>query len=166
MGAIIQKNNRLSIVRILLTVILLLFLILPGVYGLEFSSKNSSHSDQKIVSKISRQIEIPADSDYYIKFFSDNLTLVGQEIEPYSLGLSEKVKSAIAKSPNWVQRELTRQFQSLDEPEEYAGITHFMTKEEFESLDEYDPNYWKREKALLIKFEILEPKPTVVKFRL
>jgi len=39
----------------------------------------------------------------------------------YSSRLSEKIKNAIAKSPKWIQRDLTRQFLSID-GEEYADL--------------------------------------------
>ena len=97
-------------------------LILPGTFGASYSVKTSNHHNQKIVTKISRQIEIPAGSDYYIKFSSENLSLEGKEIESYSSGLLEKVKAAITKSPNWIQRELTRQFHAIDNSEEYADL--------------------------------------------
>ena len=130
MGTIIQKNKRLiSILRVLLILTLSIFLILPGICGAGFSIKKNYFSDQKIVTKVSRHIEIPAGSDYYVKFHSENLTLEEQKIEPYSKGLSEKVKSAIAKSPNWIQRKLTRQFQSLNNPEEYADLILNVSKQ-------------------------------------
>ncbi|MCK4415937.1 MAG: hypothetical protein KAU84_02170, partial [Thermoplasmatales archaeon] len=107
----------------MLTILTLsIVLILPGTFGASYSVKTSSYPNQRIVTKISRQIEIPAGSDYYIKFSSENLSLEGQEIESYSSGLSEKVKAAITKSPNWIQRELTRQFHAIDNSEEYADL--------------------------------------------
>ena len=107
----------------MLTILTLsIVLILPGTFGAIYSVKTSSHPNQRIVTKISRQIEIPAGSDYYIKFSSENLSLVRQEIESYSSGLPEKVKAAITKSPNWIQRELTRQFHAIDNSEEYAEL--------------------------------------------
>jgi len=127
MGAIIQKNRLISIVSIFFVISLLL--ILPSVHGIGFSIKNRSSSGQKIVTQISKQIEIPANSDYYLKFYSNNLTLEGQEIDPYSSGLSEKVQSAIAKSPNWIQRRLTRQFLSIDNPEDYAELILNVSKQ-------------------------------------
>jgi hypothetical protein len=102
--------------------ILSMLLILPSTFGASYSLGSSIHPDQKIVTNISRDIEIPAGSDYYIKFSSENLSLEGHEIESYSSGLSEKVKAAIAKSPNWIQRELTRQFHAINTPEEYADL--------------------------------------------
>jgi len=107
----------------MLTILTLsIVLILPGTFGASYSVKTSSYPNQRIVTKISRQIEIPAGSDYYIKFSSENLSLEGQEIESYSSGLSEKMKAAITKSPNWIQRELTRQFHAIDNSEEYADL--------------------------------------------
>ncbi|MBE3137920.1 MAG: hypothetical protein IMZ43_11110 [Thermoplasmata archaeon] len=90
--------------------------------GTVHSFNKTITSDQKIVAKISREIEIPAGSDYYIKFDSQNLTLKGQDVVPYSEGLSDKVIAAIAKSPLWIQRALIRQFQNLSTPEPYADI--------------------------------------------
>jgi hypothetical protein len=90
--------------------------------GTAHSFNKTITSDQKIVAKISREIEIPAGSDYYIQFDSQTLTLNGQNVEPYSKGLSDKVIAAIAKSPHWIQRALIRQFQNLSTPEPYADI--------------------------------------------
>jgi len=119
----LKHNKQLqSFVRTFLILIVVVFLISPGVFGVTNSVKSSSYSDQSIVSKISREIEIPAGSDYYIKFDSEKLTLEEQETNSYSKGLSEKAIFAIAKSPTWVQRDLTRQFQSLESPEEYADL--------------------------------------------
>jgi len=75
-----------------------------------------------MVAKISREIEIPADSDYFIKFDSQSLMLNGQDIAPYTKVLSEKVIAAVAKSPQWIQRTLTRQFHNLSNPEPYADL--------------------------------------------
>jgi hypothetical protein len=79
-------------------------------------------STETIVSKVSKQLELPAGSDYYIKFSAVNLTLNGQDIEPYAHGLSETVLAAIAKAPQWIQYELTRQFHTLNTTEEYATL--------------------------------------------
>ena len=124
MGNYTLKHNKQlkSFVRTFLILTILVFLLSPVVFGVANSVKSSSYSDQSIVSKISREIEIPAGSDYYIKFDSEKLTLEEQETNSYSKGLSEKAIFAIAKSPTWVQRDLTRQFQSLESPEEYADL--------------------------------------------
>lgn len=124
MGNYSLKHNKQlkSFVRTFLLLTVLVFLLSPGIFGVVSSVKSSSYSDQSIVSKISREIEIPAGSDYYIKFDSEKLTLEGQEIDSYSKGLSEKAIFAIAKSPTWVQRDLTRQFHAIDSPEEYADL--------------------------------------------
>ena len=74
-----------------------------------------------MIDKIEKEIEIPAGSDYYIKFSSENFTFEEKNIETYSSGLSEKAIEAIVKSPEWIQRKLTRQFKSID-CEEYADL--------------------------------------------
>ena len=107
-------GNTLSIIT------LSILLISPTTFAVNNSQKTIDSSNQKIVTQISREIEIPAGSDYYVKFSSENLSLEEAEFEPYSSGLTDKVKLAIAKSPNWIQRKLTRQFHSLENPEEYA----------------------------------------------
>jgi hypothetical protein len=98
------------------------FLLLPTALAAGSSQKNLDVSQQKIVSKLSKQIEIPPGSDYYIKFNAQNLTLDGQHNDPYAKGLSERVISAIAKSPTWIQRALTQQFRALNNPEPYAAL--------------------------------------------
>ena len=97
-------------------------LVFPGVLGTANVFKKTLTSDQKIVSEISREIEILPESDYFIQFDSQNLTLKGQDIEPLTNGLSETVIAAIAKSPLWIQRRLTRQFHNLSNPESYADL--------------------------------------------
>ncbi len=75
-----------------------------------------------MVSKISREIDFLPGSDYFIRFDRQNLTLVGEELDPLAQGLSESVLGAIVKSPRWIQPRLTSQFQTLDDPESYATI--------------------------------------------
>jgi hypothetical protein len=111
-----------SAVKILVVVSVSVSLVFPGVFGAVRSFNNTLTSDQKTISKISREIGIPPGSDYFIKFDSRNLTLNGQDVEPATKGLSENVIAAIAKSPQWIQRTLTRQFHNLSDPEPYADL--------------------------------------------
>jgi len=113
---LISIGNTLSIIA------LLFLLISPVTFGVNNLEKIFNKADQKIVTQLYREIEIPAGSDYYVKFSSENLSLEAEEFEPYSSGLTEKVKLAIAKSPNWIQRKLTKQFQSMENNEEYADL--------------------------------------------
>ena len=118
----IKNTYRVStIARALLVIAVSSFLVSPSIIDSVYSAKNSTNLDQKIVAKLSKEVEIPAGSDYYIKFYSENLTLDDQ-ITPYTNGLSDNVKNAIAKSPRWIQRDLARQFQYLANPEEYANL--------------------------------------------
>ena len=130
---IIMGNYRLKklsrTIKILLVIIMSCFLIIPGVFGTNYLSKHNNYSEQKVLSKVSKQIEIPYGSDYYIKFDSEKLELEGQEIESYTNGLSEKVISAIAKSPKWIQRELSRQFHVLNNSEVYADLILDVSKQ-------------------------------------
>lgn len=97
-------------------------LVIPGVFGAASVFHNTQASEQIMVSKISREIEIPPASDYFIRFDAQNLTLKGQDIEPSTNGLSETVIAAIAKSPRWIQQRLTSQFHNLSDPESYASV--------------------------------------------
>ena len=69
--------------------------ILTGVTYNVYSLNNSISVNDKIIGKIAREIEIPNGSDYYVKFISENYSLEGENITPYSSGLSEKIKNAI-----------------------------------------------------------------------
>lgn len=64
-----------SPIRILCIIIVSSFLILSGIVYSAPSIKDTSEATQKIVSRLSKEIEIPPGSDYYIKFSSENLTL-------------------------------------------------------------------------------------------
>lgn len=79
-------------------------------------------SEERTVSRISREIEIPPGSDYVIRFDPQALMLNGQDIEPSTQGLSDNIIAAIAKSPRWIQRRLAGQFHTLPEPDSYANL--------------------------------------------
>jgi hypothetical protein len=116
--------------RLVLTLIILLLgmnVILSSYKIVGVESIVPFNENKKIIGKITRNIEIPAKSDYYIRFLSENLTLEGENKDEYTSGLSEKIKNAIAKSPKWIQRDLTRQFLSID-GEEYADLILEMDK--------------------------------------
>lgn len=123
MGVNEIKNicKSISIVRVVIIITVSSFLISPGILDAAHSTEDSGDVNKKIVAKFSKEIEIPAGSDYYVEFFSESLTLEGEKITPYSSGLSGKVKDAIAKSPHWIQRDLTRQFHTID-AEKYADL--------------------------------------------
>lgn len=87
-----------------------------------------SSSALPLVSKISKEIEIPPGSDYYLQFHAQNKTLQSKIIEPTTSGLSENVITAIVKSPRWIQSRLTSQFHSLDDQESYANVLRNASK--------------------------------------
>ena len=107
--------------KIIIITVSILF-ISPVITDAVYSIESTTVANKKIVARLSREIEIPAGSDYSIEFFPEKFALNGEEITPYSSGLSENVSNAIAKSPRWIQRDLTRQFQYLSGPEKYAEI--------------------------------------------
>jgi hypothetical protein len=111
-----------SAIKILSVLSVSFSLVIPGVLGAT-SPFNATHAGEPIlVSKISREIEISAGSDYSIQFDSKNLTLIPQVVEPSANGLSENVIAAIAKSPRWIQPRLTSQFHNVSDPKRYADI--------------------------------------------
>jgi len=116
------KNEYKIFALLVVSLFFLISTIIPSSQGADYLKEPNTILDTRITSMISNEIEIPADSDYYIKFLSSNATLSEEEIEPYSRVLSDKAKAAIAKSPNWIQLELTRQLRSLDNPDEYAEL--------------------------------------------
>ncbi|KYK31369.1 MAG: hypothetical protein AYK22_02500 [Thermoplasmatales archaeon SG8-52-3] len=107
--------------KVIFTILFTICIILPSISNSAFTIDEFTIENEKIVGKINREIEIQAESDYYIKFNFNNLTLEDQNITSYTNGLSEKVKEAIAKSPKWIQRRLSRQFHEID-GEEYADL--------------------------------------------
>jgi len=101
--------------------ILLIFLLSIGIQTIVFAS-DISNSNTNIFSKIKNQIEIPAGSDYYIKFNSEEKKLEEEIINPITKGLTDIEKNAVAKAPRWIQRKLVQQFQYLDNSIEYANF--------------------------------------------
>jgi hypothetical protein len=108
--------------KVCLAILITFLLTSPGVLGAVSTTKTQASSDQKIVSMITKDVEIPAGSDYYIKFDAQNLTLRGKDNIPAVNGLSDTVIAAIAKAPHWIQETLTRQFHNLSDPEPYAAM--------------------------------------------
>ena len=123
MGVFKIKYNKKSLVitKSFLVMLFSIFIIISSLSYSTISLKNSECENEKIIGKISREIEIPAGSDYFIKFSKNNLTLEGEDFPAFSSGLSEKVKDAIAKSPRWIQHRLTMQFKTID-GDKYADL--------------------------------------------
>jgi len=118
-----------SLIKYFLVILITFVLVFPGALGSSYSLHTPTASDQKIVSKISSEIEIPPGSDYYIRFNSQNMTLYKQHLKPAANGLSENVLAAIAKSPRWIQQKLTSQFHNLSDQGHYADILLNATKQ-------------------------------------
>lgn len=96
----------------------MIFLIIST---LSFNVSSLNSAENKIIDRIIREIEITPGSDYVIHYSSDSISFDEHSENPYSEGLSEKIKNAIAKSPKWVQSELTRQFLKID-GDNYADL--------------------------------------------
>jgi len=107
--------------KTMFTFLISICIILPALANSANPINGFIKDNKKIIGKIATDIEIPANSDYFIKFDSENLSLEKQSISAYSSGLSEKIIEAIAKSPKWIQRALTRQFHAID-GENYADL--------------------------------------------
>jgi hypothetical protein len=114
---------RFKLLEIVLILTISLFMITPGVIGVNSSNKDMMAGiDDAVVATLANEIDLAPQSDYYIHFDADAVTLQGSDIPLYSSGLSENVIAAIAKSPCWIQHDLTQQFQVLDNPEVYAAL--------------------------------------------
>jgi hypothetical protein len=98
------------------------FLVIPGTLEAERIVYHPLSTDSQLVSKISREIDLPPDSEYIIHYDAQNQTLYAQDIEPVTAGLSDHVQQAIAKAPRWIQPRLASQFQTLSDPEPYADV--------------------------------------------
>jgi hypothetical protein len=75
-----------------------------------------------LVSLLSQEIELSPCSDYIIHYCPDNLSLLSEQTDTYSKGLSSSALSAVAKAPTWIQRDLIRQMKSLENPDDYASL--------------------------------------------
>ncbi len=117
-----RNQSSLACIRICLVLFVMVLLVTPGAIGSTLSRKTAAASDQPLVSMITKEVEIPAGSDYYIKFDAQSVTLEGKDTVPATTGLSDTVIAAIAKAPRWVQAALTRQFHNLSAPEPYASL--------------------------------------------
>lgn len=117
-----HKPSLGSLIQYSMILLSLFILLCPGTLVSSGLRSTSTTSEQTIVSKISREIELSPGSDYHIRFNPENLTLLSQPITPATEGLSENVIAAIAKSPRWIQPRLTGQFHTLDDPESYAAV--------------------------------------------
>jgi len=117
-----MSSKIVSIVKMLSLMSIAFSLIAPGMLTTVHCLPTPSLSEPQVVSKIARQVDISPGSDYVIRFNAQNQTLVPLAEEPATHGLSTIVIAAIAKSPRWIQPRLTRQVQSLSDPESYASI--------------------------------------------
>jgi hypothetical protein len=125
------KNHRTKI-KICGVIISILFLLLIGLHGIVYASY-IGNSKTYMVTKVKNQIEIPAGSDYYIKFNSLNKKLEKEELIPVSTGLSEMELQAVAKAPTWIQRKLIQQFQKINNSDDYVQL---LLKSDMQFTDE------------------------------
>lgn len=75
-----------------------------------------------IIENEKNQIEIPAGSDYYIKFNSQQKILEKEEIQPEITGLTEREINAVIKSPIWIQRKLIQQIKNINNSNDYVNL--------------------------------------------
>jgi len=115
-----MKNHRTKI-KICGVIISILFLLLIGLHGITYASY-IGNSKTYMVTKVKNQIEIPAGSDYYIKFNSLNKKLEKEEKVPITSGLSDIEKNAVAKAPRWMQRKLIQQFERINNSDDLADL--------------------------------------------
>jgi hypothetical protein len=107
--------------KALFTIMLSFCLIFSAIVNSAYSINDSRGKSEKIVGKITGEIEIQPQSDYFIKFNVENLSLEGKDTNNLTSGFSDKIKNAIAKSPNWIQNKLAKQFLEIDS-DDYADL--------------------------------------------
>ena len=73
-----NTNKKSEIIKVLFVIVISFFLIFPSVIYNVNSIQIYSNLDRKIVAKLSKEVEIPAGTDYFIKYDSKNLTLNDQ----------------------------------------------------------------------------------------
>ena len=110
-----------SVMKSVLVILIAFSLVIQSIVGVT-SPAPTLNSNQNIVSKLSRDIELSPGLDYYIKFDAKSLKLNAQSKEPATNGLSSQVIAAIVKSPRWIQQRLTSQFHTLRNPGSYADV--------------------------------------------
>jgi hypothetical protein len=102
-----------------LTIILFAFLLITPC---SLAARIPAATEPIITSAVTRQVTLPPGSDYTLAFNATNLTLTPETSTPETTGLPDAVIAAIAKAPIWIQRDLTRQFKTLPDPEPYADL--------------------------------------------
>lgn len=132
MGAI-TISLKISSRKMLIHIAIVLILFLSSSVQGSIYSINQTAAEDKIISKLSDQIEIPAGSDYHIKFNSQTKNLEKQEKNPMTTGLSEQELQAVAKAPTWIQRKLIQQFQQLNNTDDYVQL---LLKSDLQYTDE------------------------------
>ncbi|MEA2055174.1 MAG: Ig-like domain-containing protein [Candidatus Thermoplasmatota archaeon] len=106
---------------ILAIVIAFLFLMpVSGYVGnTNFEGNNMAAIEHDVMAEFNHQIEISPGEDYYIHF-SPESGIDAKSTVPYAHNLSQKEKMAISRSPSWIQRDLAKQFEFIDE--KYADL--------------------------------------------
>ncbi|HEC80978.1 MAG TPA: hypothetical protein ENI42_00930, partial [Thermoplasmatales archaeon] len=99
------------------------FVVIAALLFTQPLAAYTSTYNKKTVKKVilSKEVEIPPDSDYYVEFIPDNFILKEKTTVPCTNGFSEKVKEAVARSPTWLQHALCRQFHLVN-AEPYADL--------------------------------------------
>ena len=125
-GTSIKNNNKNTqqtsfLGRTLLCLTICSVLLLSEAPSLE-AQDHSSTAPASPVSLISQEIELEPYAEYIIHYSPDNFSLLPDQTEPYSEGLSPIVHSAVAKAPTWIQRDLIRQMKTLENPDDYAHL--------------------------------------------
>lgn len=108
---------------ILILIIFLTQIGIPSGIAVEYPVINIPGKTQNVITACVKEVEIPAGSSYVIKFSAEQEKLLEVNHENVlAAGFSEKTIHAIVKAPRWIQRDLIRQFQTLENPEEYANL--------------------------------------------
>lgn len=113
-------SNQVRTKKVYCFFILFLFISTSFFYNAE-SNEDYSIDETVTISGFNDSITIPPNKDYVLKFSPESLTF-SKQTESLSFSLSEKVKKAIVKAPDWLESALIYQFKQLKNPSVYADI--------------------------------------------
>ena len=120
---VVKRNmNMLIFCKKIFTLLVVINLI--SIFSISIYAEKTKVYDLEtkgLYDKLNKKVEIQPGEDFYITFNSKNVKLESEEIPHATKGLSTKIINAIAKSPKWIQNNLTRQFQSIN-GEDYADL--------------------------------------------
>ncbi len=105
-----------------LTIIITFFFCSSPLYNTAAKKIITPSQSSTLINSYVTMLDISAGSDTIVRFSAKDQCFYSIEDNCTTHGLSDVVIKAIVKSPRWIQHNLTRQFQALENPEPYAWL--------------------------------------------